>query len=248
MPPRLGNTTLLAYFFWDDERIDTQFYAIECSYLCAFYRFGLLPSVLVTNRATRLIEKFCETYGVKLDLEPQLSGGGIRGMSYDCIKNLHRRFDTDYVLIIQTDGVPVNGGLDRFIGRYDYVGAPFGFHTSWRRRLPYAKYRVGNGGFSLRSKKICERAALLYGRYFPLIPYNWFMVEDIFYSCTLRCLFPAYRAEFAFPEPEIAGTFSVESNPAFLHDDLPPVGFHAECGFQIYKKKYGVPFSEMLSE
>ncbi len=72
----LSDVTLLAYFFWDDDRIDTQFYRLECSFLCAFKNFGLLSSVIVVNRETQRIREFCNTYAVDLQVDPSLSGGG----------------------------------------------------------------------------------------------------------------------------------------------------------------------------
>lgn len=67
--------------------------------------------------------------------------------SYFCLQNLHTFFNTDFVLLIQDDGFVINSHLwtDEFL-KYDYIGAP------WRAHYPHA--RVGNGGFSLRSKKL----------------------------------------------------------------------------------------------
>ena len=56
---------------------------------------------------------------------------------------------TDYNLIVQSDGFAINpdAWTDEFLD-YDYIGAVW----PWYR----TKYRVGNGGFSLRSKKLYE--------------------------------------------------------------------------------------------
>ena len=242
---RIANVTLLAYFFWDDDRIETKFYTVECAFLCAFYRYGLMPSVLVVNRRTRRMEEFCGQYSIKIDIDPTLTGGVPR-MNIDCNRNLYKRFDTDYVLIIQSDGMAVSSGLEEFIGKCDYVGAPWPAHTTWRKHLPYAKYLVGNGGLVLRSKLICRRAAELYDRWFAKLPYSWFVSDDVFYARTLRCLFPSYRRDFVFPSPEIAGRFAIEGNRDYLPSDKPPVGFHAEVGFRIYCEHYGLPLKELL--
>ena len=56
---------------------------------------------------------------------------------------------TDYVLIVQYDGFIVNpGAWDDIFLEYDYWGAP----VCWAPNSPL----VGNGGFSLRSKKLLE--------------------------------------------------------------------------------------------
>ena len=62
------------------------------------------------------------------------------------IKELNNYVDTDYVLIIQYDGFVLNekAWSDAFLN-YDYIGACWWYSD---------KMNVGNGGFSLRSKKL----------------------------------------------------------------------------------------------
>jgi hypothetical protein len=62
------------------------------------------------------------------------------------LKSLNNYIDTDFVLIVQWDGFILNHNAwdDEFL-KYDYIGAPW----AW-------DYVVGNGGFSLRSKKLLE--------------------------------------------------------------------------------------------
>ena len=69
------------------------------------------------------------------------------------IKNLHKYIKTEFALIVQHDGYVVNAlAWDNAFLNYDYIGA------SWW----YAEgNNVGNGGFSLRSKKLLEVAANL---------------------------------------------------------------------------------------
>tara|TARA_Y100000310_G_scaffold309033_1_gene352730 strand:+ start:510 stop:1208 length:699 start_codon:yes stop_codon:yes gene_type:complete len=77
--------------------------------------------------------------------------------SYYCIYKLIEHVDTDYVLMIHPDGFVINPDKweDEFLD-WDYIGAawpikddafidPFGNHQ-----------RVGNGGFTLRSRKVLE--------------------------------------------------------------------------------------------
>lgn len=67
------------------------------------------------------------------------------------IMNLSDYIDTDYVLTIQNDGFVLNPTLwDDVFLEYDYIGAP------WRNIDHYKGIRVGNGGFSLRSKNFLE--------------------------------------------------------------------------------------------
>jgi glycosyltransferase involved in cell wall biosynthesis len=64
------------------------------------------------------------------------------------IKELHKHFNTSHVLTIHTDGYVVNAkAWDNVWLQYDYIGATWGYKDNMN---------VGNGGFSLRSKKLCE--------------------------------------------------------------------------------------------
>lgn len=64
------------------------------------------------------------------------------------IKDLHKHFKTSHVLTIHTDGYIVNANAwkDSWL-QYDYIGATWGYKDNMN---------VGNGGFSLRSKRLCE--------------------------------------------------------------------------------------------
>ena len=68
------------------------------------------------------------------------------------IEELHKHIHTDFVLIVQWDGFIINPEAwnDQFLD-YDYIGAVWPWH-------PLGK-QVGNGGFSLRSKQLCELTA-----------------------------------------------------------------------------------------
>lgn len=236
-----GNLTVLAYFFWNDDRINTEFWRIECAFLCAFRVLGVLPAVLVVNRTTPRMINFCKNYGIEIQVELSLVGG-LNSMSLDCIMRLYMRFKTDYVLVIQNDGFPVSAGVERFLGVYDYVGAPWSGHTCCMDFFPYPRYGVGNGGFSLRSKRICESASNFYYRYCRLLPYNWYLTEDVFYCKVMRFLSRSMRQHLLFPRCEDALQFSIESViPGVSLPQIPPIGFHSADGFALYLKHFGVP-------
>jgi len=69
------------------------------------------------------------------------------GYSHFVLKKLHEYIQTDFVLIVQWDGYVINGEKwdDEFY-KFDYIGAPWYWHKDGMN--------VGNGGFSLRSKKL----------------------------------------------------------------------------------------------
>lgn len=72
--------------------------------------------------------------------------GSIQEYSRFMVKELDKYVDTDYVLIIQSDGYVKNaaGWRPEFLN-YDYIGATWWYGDD---------YNVGNGGFSLRSKRL----------------------------------------------------------------------------------------------
>jgi len=77
--------------------------------------------------------------------------------NYYILYHLHKHISTDYVLLVQDHAFIINpdAWMDEFYD-YDYIGAPW----PWRDRAyitPYGEHqRVGNGGFSFRSKKLLE--------------------------------------------------------------------------------------------
>lgn len=71
----------------------------------------------------------------------------IEAYSQFMIKNLGDYFSTSHVLVVQWDGFVANPEVwdDAFLA-YDYIGAPWKNH----------RHAVGNGGFSLRSRKLVD--------------------------------------------------------------------------------------------
>jgi hypothetical protein len=243
-PPHCQNVTALAYFFWDDDRIDALFYTIEAAFRAAWSQCGRLRSKLVVNRTTPQIARFCGTEGVSLDIERRLCGG-LRSLSHDCITELHRRFDTEFVLIVQNDGFPIRRGLAEFVGPYDYIGAPWPQPTWYTGAIfPYPAYNVGNGGFSLRSKRICELAAWHYRRRYRLIPASWFTTEDVFYARVLRRCEPDYRRRMAFAPLTLAAQFAVERDLALCkRTEKRPFGFHGADAFAYLQRNQSLTSS-----
>lgn len=67
-----------------------------------------------------------------------------------CLVDLNKYISTDFCLTIQHDGYIINPECwtDKFL-EFDYIGAP------WPEDWGY-KNRIGNGGFSLKSKKFLQ--------------------------------------------------------------------------------------------
>ncbi len=112
----------------------------HCSRLFRFAASVLYTDVspsIEFNHAVRLIPK--------LDF---------RGVQRWELSDLRNAFDTDFCLYVQHDGWILNPHLwtDDFLS-WDYIGAP------WPRR--WCRLRVGNSGFSLRSRVLCEASAAI---------------------------------------------------------------------------------------
>ena len=109
----------------------------QCMYYCNFKKVKLFSCL--TNR--EINKDLSDIELVKIDRM-----NNIQSYSKFMITQLNNYIDTKYILICQYDGFVVNINLwnDRFLD-YDYIGAP-----TWH------PYNTGNGGFSLRSKKLLE--------------------------------------------------------------------------------------------
>jgi len=146
---------------------------------------------------------------------------------------LFKHVDTDFILIIQDDGFIVNPEQwdDEFL-KYDYIGAIWpvpreGDNISYRD--PFGKLiRVGNGGFSLRSKKILELPTTLglewkayYGKF----------NEDGFFAVHNRHILEENGCLYA--PMEVAAKFSHEVHVP-ENNNIKPFGFHGKRNLNKY--------------
>ena len=127
------------------------------------------------------------------------------------LSDLHKHITTDFFVVVQYDGFVLRG--DQFsphFYHYDYIGAPWPFHHS---------LRVGNGGFSWRSRRLAEAAAKLFaanppGRDEPVL-------ED-HYLCRTHRILLEEKFDIHFASEGIAEHFAVEHGTR----PFPTFGFH----------------------
>ena len=149
---------------------------------------------------------------------------------------LYKHVDTEFILIIQDDGFIVNPDQwrDEFL-LYDYIGAPFPIpndNDNISYRDPFSNLiRVGNGGFSLRSKKILKLSSDLGLEWKS---YYGYFNEDGFLSVHNRHLFVENGCKFA--PLEVAKYFSHEANIPEI-SGIVPFGFHGKNNILKYKKR-----------
>ena len=223
------NVTILAYHFWADEGYDAAFAKLAHAFEQTWRYCGKLKSVLVVNKVLPCVTEFADrNQNLAIQIEEGLKPGDIASMSEDCISRLYTRFDTPYVLIIQSDGYPLRQGLEEFVGKYDFIGAPYVRIKLWRNLLARVLgIRMCNGGFSLRSRRICKAAAdCWFGEkkgQVEAIP-----AEDIYYTHTLPFHHIGYRFKYRIATNTEAIRFAYDSLVSQPVKDL-PFGFHRDC-------------------
>lgn len=151
----------------------------------------------------------------------------IKNYSDFVIYELFKFIETSHILIVQWDGYILNKrewNLD-FL-KYDYIGAPF-IPRDIDKNYSIAKngnfFIIGNGGFSLRSKKLLEAPSK-----YKLLDDKKFtnFHEDGFFS-VLHREFLELKG-FSWAPFEIAEKFSIESPISFQDLDNLPFGFHGK--------------------
>jgi len=129
------------------------------------------------------------------------------------LRKLVEFIETPYVLIVQWDGFVVDptAWSDDFLG-VDYIGAWWGWFQDGRN--------MGNGGFSLRSRKLLERAAE------RCATLDTDVNEDMVICRLLR---PELETEdgIVFATHALASRFSYERDPP----TRPTLGFHGIFNF-----------------
>lgn len=152
------------------------------------------------------------------DIEPVEAD--MRGdYSYWILKNLHKYIETEFCLIQQWDSAVLDENKwDNQFLEYDYIGAPWDMSGDCR---------VGNGGFSLRSKKTLNESSKIA----ELLPQGKFILgnEDYFLCVTARKYFDAKGVKF--PSVELARKFSVERPIVEAPHDYKDLSTYNSFGF-----------------
>jgi hypothetical protein len=145
--------------------------------------------------------------------------------SFNMIYKLSDYINTEYVLVIQSDGYVVNvdSWKDEFLN-YDYIGAPFMLPNDdfSYRDINGNIFRVGNGGFSLRSKKLIDLPNKLNLEWKA---FHGFYNEDGFICAMNRHIYEENGCKFA--PLEIAKYFSHEHQIPETYN-INPFGFHGK--------------------
>jgi len=224
------SVTLLIYTF---PRSQNEFLQVEFAIRHTWRILGRLHTVVVADKPNADLERLKSEWSddIEIQYEPSLTPGTTRPMSVDCITRLFTRFSTEYCLIIQDDGFPMRDNLHEFIGTHDYLGCST--YRDIRKPLQWLiecrKHFILNGGFTLRSRKICELASRTYAQCRLATPEGSSNhIEDVFYTVYAR-KFKSYERQVSFPSLAFARRFSVSNlfGEIDIHKVTPmPFGFH----------------------
>lgn len=181
----------------ETRHFDLAYFALEKCLALAHFKEALLLS------ASPAPEKM----GVKNLIIPPI--GSTQEYSEFILRHLGEYFDGEFVLLIQWDSFILNSEIwsDDFL-ECDYIGAPW----------PHLPMSVGNGGFSLRSRRLVNALAKMnLTRLHP---------ED-------QCISEVYRGELetehgiVFATPEMASKFAFE----LAIPEYATFGFHGFFNF-----------------
>lgn len=194
-----------------------------------FKKVKLITNQKVTNSAIECI------------LDDNIDFSSRDAYSKFIIYDLHKFIETPFCLIVQWDGFVINpeAWTDEFLS-YDYIGAPWPLPRQPKQFKDHTTdsiIRVGNGGFSLRSKKLLELASELNLVWEKNTEGLWH--EDVWFCCFKRHIYEQYCG-FRFAPIELAKRFSVEHRITGI-EPLPfsPFGFHGNWNIpKGYRKKF----------
>lgn len=145
-------------------------------------------------------------------------------------QKLNLFYTFEYLMTIHLDGYPINYDLwdDEYLD-YDYIGAPWPPNMGWNDD----KSLVGNGGFSIRSKKLYEETNLIQGYHDFFCRYG--VNEDVFISSYYYLRGHLENKGIKFAPVELAKKFSVEIPISEDHNLNTSFGFHGKVHLENVK-------------
>jgi len=158
------------------------------------------------------------------------------GYSRLMIEDLHKYFTTSHCLIVQSDSFVINADLwkKEFL-EFDYIGAPWSNKVQVNPNLVLnmEKNPVGNGGFSLRSRKLVKTTSKIN---FSSLKFS-IKSEDIIICHYLYK--EMIESGIRFAPPKVAAQFSMENVNNLYGQDVNSVfGFHGKHLRDYFLKKY----------
>jgi hypothetical protein len=149
------------------------------------------------------------------------------GYSKFILGDLYRYVETEYCLVVQSDGFVLNASKwNPVFLEFDYIGAPWPMDLKLQPgniELDLARNSVGNGGFSLRSRRLLETTSKIVfdDLDFPTKSEDLILCHFLYQEMV--------NSGVKFPNPELAAQFSIES-PTAAYEQNPSTcfGFHGK--------------------
>lgn len=237
-----NKVTILTYYFRSKKEDPIGFLPLAHAIYETWRHCGKLNTVIVVNEKLPSVVEFAsKNLNVELQVETSLKPSEIQTMSDDCNGKLYKRFSTQYVLIVQDDGYPLRSGLEEFVGKYDFIGAPYVRDVWWKNLICRSVgCWVQNGGFSLRSRRICEAAACYWNeKYAKRLSCSPASAEDLFYTQYLPLHERAYRRRFRLATNRESLRFSWDMLVPIPPPSALPFGFHRKDSCEKLRCIYG---------
>ena len=156
------------------------------------------------------------------------------------VEDLYKYFDTSHCLLIQEDSFIVNPNEwnDDFLN-FDYIGAPWTKTVSPKQNLniELLNNRVGNGGFSLRSKKL---ALVCKELNFSDLKFKFSINNEDIIICHYLYDYMK-KKDIKFAPIKLASNFSMEdekTNNQYGYDINKVFGFHGKHLANFFKKRF----------
>ncbi len=202
---------------------DVTLIGIDCVDIARLQLAADISTSEITFGAVKLLSSIATTDERVIPIAPIDS---IDTYSRFCLQELHHYVTTPYALIFQYDGFVLNPSAwrDDWL-QYDYIGAPIqiGEWTVDRHGVPVTEIGqlvVGNGGFSLRSRRLLELTATL------ATDNNFILTEpeDWAQCYTEKAKLESFGVRFA--PASVAEVFSFEGRSSEYYHYQNSFGFH----------------------
>ena len=214
MTLKLDQVTLVCF---DTRNIEAAIFSMSMS----LKKTKFAESILFTNKSicSKELTSKAKIAGIHLEDVPEISS--ISEYSFFILSNLSSYINTEFCLVTQWDSWIIDHKLwDSQFLNYDYIGA------IWPH---YSTNQVGNGGFSLRSKKLLKSTEDFIKNN---LDFSTPLIEDDYICRQHKGIFEQ-KYNIKFSSSEVANKFSIERNGMPNNS----FGFHGMYNFCFVLKK-----------
>jgi hypothetical protein len=206
--------------------------------------FKVEKNLLFTSATHRTVDIFND---IEIDFI-QIPKLNYKEFNEFCLTSINEFIDTTHIITVQTDGFICNGDMwkDEYF-EYDYVGQPWlnpdgKTFTNFPWVNSYEK-SVGEGGFTLRSKKLLEALSNIDINFIKNC-INSGANEDVFISSYVRDYLESEGCRFATPEIGMEFCAGIRDSNR-LNTSF---GFHTQTYVEEVLKRYEKKYSEDYRE